>query len=61
MADGDLPRFGERGGGSAHCEKLFGQDAETCGAYRWLRDIASRGIPVLGPVVQQLQMVHVFA
>jgi len=30
-----LPRFGERGGGSAHREKLFGRDAETCGMYRW--------------------------
>jgi hypothetical protein len=27
-----------RGGGSAHREKLFGRDAETCGMYRWLRD-----------------------
>ena len=26
------------GGGSAHREKLFGRDAETCGRYRWLRD-----------------------
>ena len=33
-----LLRFGERGGGSAHREKLFGRDAETCGMYRWLRD-----------------------
>lgn len=24
--------------GSAHREKLFGRDAETCGMYRWLRD-----------------------
>ena len=27
-----------RGGGSAHREKLFGRDAETCGICRWLRD-----------------------
>ena len=31
-----------RGGGSAHREKLFGRDAETCGMYRWLRD---NGLP----------------
>ena len=30
--------LGGRGGGSAHREKLFGRDAETCGMYRWLRD-----------------------
>ena len=33
-----LLRFGGHGGGSAHREKLFGRDAETCGMYRWLRD-----------------------
>ena len=33
-----LLQFGERGGGSAHREELFGRDAETCGMYRWLRD-----------------------
>jgi len=33
-----LLRFGERGGGSARREKLFGRDAETCGMYGWLRD-----------------------
>ena len=33
-----LPRFGGRGGGSAHREKLFGRDAEPYGMYRWLRD-----------------------
>jgi hypothetical protein len=32
-----LLRFGGHGGGSAHREKLFGRDAETCGLYRWLR------------------------
>jgi len=32
-----LLRFGGRGGGSAHREKLSGRDAETCGLYRWLR------------------------
>ena len=37
-----LPRFGGRGGGSAHPEKLFGRDAETCGTDRWLRD---NGLP----------------
>ena len=37
-----LLRFGGRGGGSAHREKLFGQDAETCVIYRWLRD---KGFP----------------
>jgi len=37
-AGGGLLRFGGRGGGSAHREKLFGRDAETCGMYRWLRD-----------------------
>ena len=37
-----LLRFGGRGGGSAHREKLFGRDAETCGIYRWLRD---KGFP----------------
>jgi len=26
-----LLRFGGHGGGSAHREKLFGRDAETCG------------------------------
>jgi len=30
--------LGERGGGSAHREELFGRDAETCGMYRWLGD-----------------------
>ena len=34
--------LGGRGGGSAHREKLFGRDAETCGMYRWLRD---NGLP----------------
>jgi hypothetical protein len=39
-----LLRFeGGRGGCSAHREKLFGRDAETCGMYRWLRD---NGLPV---------------
>ena len=32
-----LLQFGGRVG-SAHREKLFGRDAETCGMYRWLRD-----------------------
>ena len=34
--------LGGRGGGSAHREKLFGRNAETCGMYRWLRD---NGLP----------------
>jgi hypothetical protein len=38
-----LQRFGGRVDGSAHREKLFGRDAETCGMYRWL----PRGIPDL--------------
>lgn len=40
---------GERGGGSAHCEKLFGRDAETCGVYRWLGDNGlPEGFQILG-------------
>jgi len=34
--------LGGRGGGSAHREKLFRRDAETCGMYRRLRD---NGLP----------------
>jgi len=33
-----LLRFGGRGGGSIHREKLSGPDAGTRGMYRWLRD-----------------------
>jgi hypothetical protein len=43
-----LLRFGAHGGGSAHREKLFGRDAETCGMYRWLRgDGLPEGFQVL--------------
>jgi hypothetical protein len=44
-----LLRFGERGGGAAHREKLPGRDAETCGMYRWLRDNGlPEGFQILG-------------
>jgi hypothetical protein len=43
-----LLRFGERGGGSARREKLFGRDAETCGMYGWLRD---NGLPEGGRIL----------
>jgi hypothetical protein len=44
-----LLRFGERGGGSAHREKLFGRDAETCRMYSWLRDNGlPKGFQILG-------------
>jgi hypothetical protein len=33
-----LLRFGGRGDGSAHREKLFGRGAEPYGMHRWLRD-----------------------
>jgi hypothetical protein len=35
---------------SAHREKLFGRDAETCGVCRWLRDYdLPEGFQILGP------------
>ena len=43
-----LLRFGERGGGSARREKLFGRDAETCGMCGWLRD---NGFPEGGQIL----------
>jgi len=51
-----LLRSGGRGGGSAHREKLFGRDTETCGVYRWLRDNGfPGGIQELAPVLQRFR------
>jgi hypothetical protein len=48
--------LGGRGGSSAHRERPFGRDAETCGMYRWLRDNGVlEGCKGLVPVLQRLQ------